>query len=86
MNLHVVACYDHAAAVYGRPAFYATQGLAVRAFTDEVNRADKGNALHEHPDDFELYALGTFDDVIGKFFNWDVPSLLIKASQVKELR
>lgn len=67
MRLIVCAVFDVAAECYGRPIFTAAVGLAIRSFTDEVNRNAPENALHQHPADFMLFQLGTFDDNSGTF-------------------
>ena len=44
-----------------------TIGVAVRSFADEVNRKSDDNQMFRHPDDFELWSLGGFDDETGEF-------------------
>lgn len=62
MLLFMCAVKDRAAQAYGRPFYVASEGLAIRGFQDEVNRPAEDNPLNRHPDDFDLYVLGTFDD------------------------
>lgn len=76
MNLVVVSIFDLAAQSYGRPVFIPSQGLAIRSFSDEVNKPDGGD-LHNHPEDFVLYELGGFDDNTGRFNLHDDPKVLI---------
>ena len=57
MKLVIVSVKDTAAQVFGRPIFVPVG--------DEVNRKDFTDDLSRHPDDFELYELGSFDDSIG---------------------
>lgn len=61
----VVSVRDRAADTFGRPFFVSAVGAAVRSFVDEVNRADKDNPLFAHPEDFDLYEIGHFDDDSG---------------------
>lgn len=61
----VVAIKDRAADAYNRPFFVNTVGQAIRAFQDEINRNAADNTMYQHPDDFDLYSLGTFDDNTG---------------------
>lgn len=42
--------------------FVPSLGVAIRNFSDEINRVDTDNLLYQHPDDFDLYELGTYDD------------------------
>lgn len=63
----MISVVDRAAGCFGTPFFVPAKGVGIRSFTDEVNRADEKNQLHQHPDDFDLYTLGTFDDIEGSF-------------------
>lgn len=65
----VVAVYDSALDAFSRPFFVPTTQIAVRSFTDEVNRASPDNPMAKHPDDFVLYLVGLWDDVTGLFEN-----------------
>lgn len=60
----VVAVRDRALDAFGTPFFVVAVGQAIRSFGDEVNR--KGSDLCAHPDDFDLYELGSFDDATGQ--------------------
>lgn len=80
MILNVYSVKDRAADSFGRPFFVATDGLACRSFIDEVNREADDNQLFRHPDDFDLFRLGTFDDSSG-VFSGDGPQLLMLGKQ-----
>lgn len=67
MMLEVCAVFDTASGVYARPIFVASVGVGVRMFTDEVNRVAVDNVMNQHPGDFQLFHLATFDDVRGVF-------------------
>lgn len=82
MLMTVVSILDTAAGAYGRPAFVASQGVAVRQFQDEVNRPDEQNQLYKHYDDFQLYELGSFDDNTGTFLLNESPKLICRAKDV----
>lgn len=71
---------DLAAQQYGRPFFSVSDGSAVRGFVDEVNREDKQSLLFNHPDDFQLFKIGVFDDETGKVELQDAVMLLSGAS------
>lgn len=81
-KLIVVSVKDSAVGVFSRPFFVPTVGLAVRSFTDEVNRAAEDNQVYRHPDDYVLFRLGSFDEETGIFEN-DVQSILCQGSLVK---
>lgn len=68
MRQAVVAVFDRAAQIFGRPFFVAAPGQAIRSFTDEVNRSDSERGeFSKHPDDFDLWLLCYYDDVLGSF-------------------
>lgn len=79
----IVSVKDSAAEAFGRPMYLQSLGVAIRSFTDEVNREDKDNQLFNHPDDFDLYELGVFDDAIGKYELRDNPSVIVRGKDVK---
>jgi len=82
MNLFVVSVKDRASDVFNRPFFVPHRNIAVRDFTDEVNRVAADNQLNKHPDDFDLYLLGTFDDSTGAFLREGSPTVLVRAKDV----
>jgi hypothetical protein len=63
--------------------FVPSIGIALRAFSDEVNRNDPNNQLYNHSDDFDLYDLGTFDDSTAEFEIKNPPELLILGKNAK---
>lgn len=69
----VMSVRDRAADTFSQPMFLPAVGVGVRIFTDEVNRAAEGNQAYAHPEDFDLYELGTFDDSTGVFTCLDRP-------------
>lgn len=83
MHLHVVALKDLATGAFMQPSFHHHPAHAVRAFTDEVNRAgDQANLLNNHPGDFELWLVATWNDQAGAFEN--VSERLARAVDVKK--
>lgn len=66
-KLMVVAVRDSAVQAFNRPFFVPALGMAIRSFTDEVNRKGDDNPMSRHPDDFELWYLGMFDEEAGSF-------------------
>ncbi len=83
MKLIICAVKDRAADAFGRPMFVPSLGVAIRSFTDEINRNDNESQLFNHPDDFDLYDLGVFDDNSGVFTLHDLPTMLCLGKQVK---
>lgn len=65
----VVAARDSAILTFSSPVVVPARGAAVRSFTDAVNSGDVQSDVANHPDDFELWQLATFDDMTGLFEN-----------------
>jgi hypothetical protein len=82
MKYLVFTVRDRATDQYGSPMFLISVGQAVRSFTDEVNRADATNGLFAHPDDFDLYTLGSWDSDSG-LFDAGVPQMVVAGKSVK---
>lgn len=81
-KLIAVAVFDAAVGAFNRPFFVPAIGLAVRSFTDEVNRMEAGNTMCAHPADFTLFRLGTYSELTGRFESLDLPERLCLASDV----
>ena len=78
---HVICVVrDIKADLFGQPFFNASVGMAQRSFSDSVNRPDEKSLLFNHPEDFELYQLGSFDDQTGTFDLLDRPKQLLLGS------
>jgi len=83
MRLIMCAVRDRAADAYARPMFVPSVGIAIRSFSDEVNRVAEDNPMNKHSDDFDLFELGEYDDETAKFIILDVPKQLAIGKQVK---
>lgn len=73
MIYKIIAVRDRAAECFGQPQFVVTIGGSVRSFANEVNRKDENNMMSKHPEDFDLYELGTFNDADASFELLDGP-------------
>lgn len=65
MKLIAFSVYDTATETFGRPFFVPHAGAATRSFLDELKNKD--SALGQHPNDYELFDCGSFDDQTGTF-------------------
>lgn len=61
--MKVYAVRDIKADLFKPPFTCATNGVALRAFADACN--DKQSDLGVHPEDYELFHVGEFDDSQG---------------------
>lgn len=62
----VCSVKDRASELFGRPFFVPSIGHAIRGFTDEINRSAEDNQMFKHPDDFDLYHIGEFEEDTGR--------------------
>lgn len=83
MKHGIFAVLDAAAGCYSKPFFMPNVAVAVRTFSDEVNRSDPQNNLFVHPGDFSLCELGEFDDVNGSFELLERPQTVAQAKSLK---
>lgn len=82
MVLVMCAVKDRAMDAFMQPFAVPAVGLAVRGFRDEVCKA--GTAMNGHPDDYDLYKVGEFDDGKGQMLTCEAPTLLIRGKDCKE--
>lgn len=70
----VLAVRDRATDSFGQPIFVVAVGVAVRSFTDEVNR--KESPFNAHPEDYDLYHLAEYEDRQGQIQPFSTPRLV----------
>jgi len=61
MKIKIYSIFDSAASAYIPPFYMQNDGLAIRAFQDNVNAKEENN-ISRHPEQFSLHRLGEFDD------------------------
>lgn len=61
MRLVIMCVRDIKAGAFGNPFFVSSVGQAERSFSDEINRVAEDNTMYKHPEDFELFELGSFE-------------------------
>lgn len=74
MKLEIVAIRDRAVNAYGQPIFVPAIGAAMRSFMDEINNDQ--SSIYKHPEDYDLYHLGTYDDSNGNITCLDQPRMV----------
>lgn len=70
MKYKIICVRDRAADVYSVPNMVLNTGAAIRAFGDEIRKPhteDRPNQFNTHPEDFDLYLLGEYDDETASF-------------------
>lgn len=63
----IYSIYDSAAGIYLPPFLMQRDAMAIRALSDVVN--SKEHPIAQHPKDFTLFHLGSFDDSLGVYMN-----------------
>lgn len=81
MKFVVVSLFDKAAACFNPPQCVPAAGVALRQFEDLVNGED--SVYTRHPEHFELYQVGVFDDSNGSFDCSSPPFILSNASALR---
>lgn len=62
----MVSVRDVKAKIFHNPFYANSEGFAFRAISDEIKRGGEGNLLADHPEDFQLWQVGLFDDESGQ--------------------
>jgi len=70
---------DRSADCYGTPYFALSVGAAARGFSDRLNRQEAENVMYDHPEDFELYEIGSYHDVTAELTS-HAPRLVMTGS------
>jgi hypothetical protein len=82
MEKPVVVLFDNVAQAYKDPFYPPTTGVALREFQDAVNDPNNGH-LYKHPQDFDLYVIGSWDEQTGKMTVNEVAEKLANCSSLK---
>lgn len=60
MTTNVFSVFDKKARAFGLPYFAPTLGVGIRTFSDAVS--DAQSMWSKHPEDYDLYHIGSYDD------------------------
>lgn len=85
MRYVICSVRDSAADCFQRPFFMPTTAVAVRLFGDEVKDKIDTNPMNRHPEHFELFELGIFDDATAKVQMLEAPRSLARATDFPDL-
>lgn len=74
---------DSAANLYNRPFYVPNVNLARRSLQDQLAGNQPGDeTIRRHPEDFELYELGFFEEETAKFELHPSPKLVVRAKDL----
>lgn len=81
--MKIVAIKDGALDGYMQPWYVPSTGVAVRAFKDQINSQE--SPMSQHPEDYELYYIGTFNTDKGTIeYEDNAPKLLARGKDFHE--
>lgn len=80
--LKMFSIRDAKAEVFNPPFFSRTHGEAERSFDQLV--MDPKSTVSQYPEDYDLYYLGDYDDLNGKFSPEPTPKHVRKAIEVQK--
>lgn len=86
MKLVMSCVWDVKGEVFSQPWFHSTPAAAVRTFNDLVNSPERGGMMNSHPEDYQLFQMGEWDDNSGKFSTLDIPKHLVSGSSITNER
>lgn len=75
MEKKLFTVYDSKSETYLSPVAHNATGDALRSFADAVNAPPKSSNLSDHPEDFTLFEIGTFNICTGELIAIDKKSL-----------
>ena len=70
--------YDRKAQVYLPPFYFSYKGEATRAFEDICKNRE--SIISKHPEDYDLYMIGTFNSDSGALESLGAPEFIMKAT------
>lgn len=77
----VFAIRDSAMDQFSLPMFFVSKGEAIRGVGLVVNKVQEGNLYCSHPQDYELFYLGSFDEDKG-VFACTAPESVVRLSEL----
>lgn len=78
MTTHAVfSVRDVCVDAYLLPMFFQNRAAAVRALGDAVNKPKEDNQFYQHPEHYQLYEIGVFDDQIGMVVPHVAPEFVV---------
>jgi hypothetical protein len=80
MEMKMFAIRDEKLEAFMSPMFFRSNGEAIRAFFDEVERPD--SKMHRHPGDYVLYFVGVWTDDNGVVLGLEEPLALVSADEI----
>lgn len=81
-QLNIYTIRDTKSGAYNVPQSFRTHGEAERFLSDQVN-LNQDSLIHRHPEDFDLFHLGSYDTDTGLITALETPTHIVKALHLK---
>lgn len=78
---YLYVLHDSKSETYTAPTLHQARGQAIRSFSDAVN--GKEGILSQHPADFTLFEIGTYDLTTGVITSYDAKISVANGVDVK---
>lgn len=79
----ILVVKDRALDSYNQPFVQSTTAQGVRGFTDEINNRQQGNSgISAHPDDYDLYVIGHYNEQTAEIVPLKAPELVVRGKDV----
>lgn len=78
----ILTVKDRALDIYNLPFTQTTVAQAVRGFTDEINSDPQRSGVANHPDDYDLYVIGHYDETKGTLVPLEAPELVVRGKDL----
>lgn len=88
MIVKVFSVFDAKMATFDQPFYMLNEAAAIRAFSDAVNDTSGQGPyakVARHPEDYSLFSIGVFDDVLGTIV-CDKPVSLVTAASLVDVK
>lgn len=82
LSKKMFAIKDRATDSFNVPFTVMTTAQAVRTFADEVNSDPQRSAIAKHPDDYDMYIVGEYDDQTAKITPLDPIERIARAKDL----
>lgn len=80
MKRIVFAVRDIVSNLYAQPFCDVNNGSAIRGFREVIQRGDGTSQIGQHPEDYELFVLGSFDDESARFELLEIPERISRGA------
>lgn len=78
----ILTVKDRALDIYNLPFTQTTVAQAVRGFTDEINSDPERSGIAKHPDDYDLYLIGQYDETTAELIPYETIELVVRGKDL----